>query len=50
MRLFDLFKEKKADLDVQWCEFLNSKGRITEGTIIDIETSDAGEEIIIYYL
>ncbi len=50
MRLFDLFKEKKKeDLDVRRREFLHSKGRITDGTIIDIETSEAGEEIIIYY-
>ncbi len=50
MGLFDLFKDKKKpDLDVQRREFLYSKGRITDGTIIDIETSEAGEEIIIYY-
>ena len=50
MRLFDLFKEKKkADLDEQRREFLHSKGRITDGTILDIEQSEAGEEIIIYY-
>ncbi|MBA4121477.1 MAG: hypothetical protein H0X72_03295 [Acidobacteria bacterium] len=35
MRLFDLFKEKKkANLDVRRREFLHSKGRITDGTII----------------
>ncbi|MDQ3712962.1 MAG: hypothetical protein M3388_12195 [Acidobacteriota bacterium] len=50
MRLFDLFKEKKvADLDAGRREFLHSKGRITDGTILDIERSETGEEIIIYY-
>ncbi|MDQ3375237.1 MAG: hypothetical protein M3521_15290 [Acidobacteriota bacterium] len=50
MGLFDLFKaKKKADLDAGRREFLHSKGRITDGTILDIERSEAGEEIIIYY-
>ena len=50
MKLFDIFKERKtADLDGHRREFLHSKGRITDGTILDIETSDAGEEIILYY-
>jgi hypothetical protein len=50
MGLFDLFKaKKKADLDAGRRKFLHSKGRITDGTILDIERSEAGEEIIIYY-
>ena len=50
MGLFDLFKpKKKVDLESGRREFLHSKGRITDGTILDIETSEAGEEIIIYY-
>ena len=30
-------------------EFLLSKGRITDGSILDIEVSESGEELIHYY-
>ncbi len=50
MGLFDVFKSKKAiNSETERREFLQVKGRITDGTILDIETSETGEEIIIYY-
>jgi len=50
MGLFDIFKsKKKVYSETERREFLLSKGRITDGTIIDSETSDGGEEIVRYF-
>ncbi len=50
MRLFDIFKSKKpADSEIVRREFLQTSGRITDGTIIDGETSETGEEIVYYF-
>lgn len=50
MGLFDIFRRKKADnSDAARREFLQKKGRIADGTIIDTEISDAGEEIAYYF-
>ncbi len=49
MGLFDIFKQKKRfESEKMRREFLLVHGRITEGTIIDSETSDSGEEIVFY--
>ena len=50
MGLFDIFKSKKTiDSETARREFLQTKGRITDGTIIDGETSETGEEIVYYF-
>ena len=50
MGIFDIFKSKKTiDSEIARREFLQTKGRITDGTIIDGETSKAGEEIVYYF-
>ncbi len=50
MGLFDIFKRKKKDLSAnERREILLKKGRITEGTIIDSESKENGEEIVYYY-
>ena len=50
MRLFDVFKSKKpVSSEAERRKFLHSKGRIIDGTIIDSETSEAGEEFVSYY-
>ena len=50
MGLFDIFKSKKSvNSEAERRKFLQTKGRITDGTIIDSETSDSGEEIVHYY-
>lgn len=50
MGLFDVFKRKKQiNSESQRREFLLAKGRITDGTILDIERSETGEEMIIFY-
>lgn len=50
MGFFDIFKsKKKINSETERREFLQSKGRITDGTIIDGETSEAGEEIVYYH-
>lgn len=50
MGLFDIFKsKKKIPSENERREFLLSKGRITEGTIIDSAVSETGEEIVYYY-
>lgn len=50
MRLFDIFKtKKKTATETERREFLRKTGRITEGVIIDSETSATGEEIVYYY-
>ena len=48
MKIFDIFKKKKeVDLEAQRRERLLRSGRITDGTIIDRETTEQGE--IVYY-
>ena len=50
MGLFDIFKSrKKVHTEAERREFLQSKGRITDGTIIDSEVSESGDEIVHYY-
>jgi len=50
MGLLDVFKRKKSvNSETERREFLQSKGRIADGTIVDSETSDAGEELIYYH-
>lgn len=50
MGLFDVFKpKKKVKTETERREFLLSNGRITDGTIIDSEISEAGEEVVYYY-
>ncbi len=49
MGLFDIFRKKKVeDTEVRRREFLLAHGRITDGLIIDSETSETGEEIAFY--
>lgn len=49
MGLFDSFRKKKiVNTEAGRREFLLAHGRITDGLIIDSETSDAGEEIAFY--
>lgn len=50
MGLFDIFRRKQeVDLETQRREFLLTKGRICDGTILDSEITAEGEEIVIYY-
>ena len=51
MGFFDRFrkKEEKIDLNAQRIEFLRENGRITDGTIIDTETLENGDEIAYYF-
>ncbi|HMS40201.1 MAG TPA: hypothetical protein PKE69_08250 [Pyrinomonadaceae bacterium] len=51
MGLFDIFRRKKEEENSteKRREFLLTKGRICDGTIIDTETTDAGEEIVYYF-
>lgn len=50
MGFFDIFKSKKTvSTETDRREFLQTKGRITDGTIVESETSDNGEEIVFYY-
>ncbi len=50
MGLFDVFKsKKKAVSETERREFLQAKGRITDGTIVESETSENGDEIVHYY-
>lgn len=49
MGLFDIFKaNKKINLDAERRAFLSHNGRITDGTIVESEINDAGEEIVFY--
>ncbi len=49
MGIFSRFKKKQTiDLEARRIEQLLENGRITEGIIIDSETSDRGEEIVFY--
>ncbi len=50
MGLFDIFKRKKKEpTAAERKEFLLKYGRITEGTIIDSETTPNGDEIAYYF-
>lgn len=50
MGFLNFFKRKKeVDLDAARREFLAKSGRICDGTIIESETSEAGEEIVYYF-
>lgn len=49
MGLFNLFKKKQAIAsEALRLEHLEQNGRITDGIIIDSETSDTGDEIVFY--
>jgi hypothetical protein len=49
MGLLNIFKPKKrTDTEEMRREFLLIHGRITEGTIVDSETNESGEEIVFY--
>ena len=49
MGFFDIFRRKKVeDLEANRREFLLTRGRICDGTIIDNERSETGEEIAFY--
>lgn len=50
MGLFDIFRQKKEeDLDAKRREFLLTKGRICDGTIIESEIIETGEEVVFYF-
>lgn len=50
MGFFDIFKKKKeVDLEAARREFLSKSGRICDGTIIESETTEAGEELVYYF-
>jgi hypothetical protein len=50
MGLFDrLTRKKHVPTEQDRRAFLEKNGRITDGTIIDTETDDAGSEIAYYY-
>ena len=50
MRILDIFRRKETtDLEARRRENLLRGGRITDGTIIDSETTDAGDEIVYYF-
>ena len=50
MGIFDIFRRKnRVNPETARREFLQKNGRITEGTILDTEISEAGEEIAYYY-
>jgi hypothetical protein len=49
MGIFDIFKQQKQkDLISKREEVLHNRVRITDGTIIDHNTSERGEEIVSY--
>ncbi len=50
MGIFDFFRKKKVPPNENSRrEFLLKHGRITEGTIIDSEILDSGEEVVYYF-
>ncbi len=49
MGFFDIFKrDRRQRTEAASREFLMRSGRIADGTILDIETSERGEEIVFY--
>ncbi len=49
MSLFDIFKSKKVATEAERREFLQTSGRITDGTIVESEINEQSEEIVFYY-
>lgn len=50
MGFFDIFKRPpEENSEARRREYLAHSGRIVDGTILDSETNDAGEEIVFYY-
>ena len=50
MGIFDFFRKKKVvDLEQHRREYLLQHGRITDGTIIDSETTEKGELVYYFY-
>ena len=50
MGFFDIFKRKQENSPaIDRREFLLKNGRITDGTIIDTETTESGDEIAYYF-
>lgn len=50
MGLFDIFRRKQVeDPEEKRREFLLTKGRICDGTIIDSKITEAGEELVYYF-
>lgn len=50
MGIFDRFRKKQEiDLEKQRREHLMRSGRITDGTIIDSETTPSGAELVYYF-
>lgn len=49
MKIFDVFKRKPSNRsESDRREFLFKNGRITDGTIVDSETTESGEEVVFY--
>jgi hypothetical protein len=50
MGFLDIFKRKQVNnLVTDRREFLLKNGRITDGTIIEAETTESGDEIVYYF-
>jgi hypothetical protein len=50
MGIFDRFRRKQeVDVETERRERLMRGGRITDGTIIDSETTETGDEIVFYF-
>ncbi len=50
MGLFSIFKRKQeTNLESERREFLSKHGRICDGTIIESETTETGEELVYYF-
>lgn len=51
MGIFDRFKKKQqpTNSETQRLEHLQKNGRITEGVILDSDTTDDGREIVYYF-
>jgi hypothetical protein len=50
MGIFDRFRRKQeVDVETERRKRLMSSGRITDGTIIDSETTESGEEVVYYF-
>lgn len=50
MGLFSIFRRKKTkNLEAKRREFLLTKGRICDGTIIDSKIIETGEELVYYF-
>lgn len=50
MGILDRFKKKREiNLELHRLEYLQKNGRITDGVIIDSETTEDGREIVFYF-